>query len=302
MFKTIVVGVDGREGGRDALSLAARLARIGGGDLIAVRVLSLDYYFTRSGAPAFTAIAKRDAKRDLERELAEAAIEAELRVLDDASQTRALHRVAEEAAADLIVIGSTSHNPIGRVFIGDHAAGTLHGSPCPVAVAPHGLAGRERLEVERIGVGFDGGPEATQALAFAARLARDGGARLVIRFVVPSSIDAVALTAYDPDWLNRATHRASEVLARAVAGLDVEATGDLAVGSPVEELVDLSEAVDLLVVGSRGWGPVRRTLAGGTAVGLMRKARSPVLIVPRGAATGQPGERRLAATEPAVTT
>ena len=42
MFKTIVVGVDGRDGGRDALALAGRLALLAGGELLAVRVLPFD--------------------------------------------------------------------------------------------------------------------------------------------------------------------------------------------------------------------------------------------------------------------
>jgi nucleotide-binding universal stress UspA family protein len=64
----------------------------------------------------------------------------------------------------------------------------------------------------------------------------------------------------------------------------------VAVGTPVDELVELSRTVDLLVVGSRAWGPVRRTLMGSTAAKLMRKAHCPVLVLPRGAATGGPGE------------
>jgi nucleotide-binding universal stress UspA family protein len=43
MFKTIVVGVDGREGGRDAISLASRLALVAGGELVALRVIPFDY-------------------------------------------------------------------------------------------------------------------------------------------------------------------------------------------------------------------------------------------------------------------
>jgi hypothetical protein len=35
---------------------------------------------------------------------------------------------------------------------------------------------------------------------------------------------------------------------------------------------------------------VRRIVVGSTAASLIRKAHCPVLVVPRGAATGQPGE------------
>ena len=46
MFSTIVVGVDGRDGGRDAIALAARLAVPAGAEVIAVRVVP-----SRSSAP-----------------------------------------------------------------------------------------------------------------------------------------------------------------------------------------------------------------------------------------------------------
>jgi universal stress protein family protein len=58
----------------------------------------------------------------------------------------------------------------------------------------------------------------------------------------------------------------------------------------VDQLVELSATVDLLVLGSRAWGPVRRTVIGSTAAHLMRKSHCPLLVLPRGAATGQPGE------------
>src|SRR5690242_1497398 len=166
MFTTIVVGVDGREGGRDALALAGRLALLDGGELIAVRVLPFDYYVSRAGSPPYSSLAEQDAKAELAHELEEAGVTARIRVLGDNSPARALHRVAEESRADMIVVGSTHHSRTGRVFAGDDAAGTVHGSPCPVAIAPRGLAGREWQHVARIGVGYDSGPEAEQALRF----------------------------------------------------------------------------------------------------------------------------------------
>ena len=40
--------------------------------------------------------------------------------------------------------------------------------------------------------------------------------------------------------------------------------------------------VDVLVCGSRGYGPVRRVLLGGVAARLIRRAAAPVVVVPRG--------------------
>ena len=301
MFNTIVVGVDGREGGRDALALAGRLALLNGGELIAVRVLPFDYYVSRAGSPPYSSLAEQDAKSELEQTVEAAGLTATIRVLGDTSPARALHRVAEESDADMIVVGSTHHTAVGRVFAGDDAAGTVHGSPCPVAVAPRGLAGQDWPHVSRIGVGYDAGPEATQALAFAARLARDCDAAIAVRSVVASPIAEANLSAYDADWLERSRDVAQTQLTQALSELDVEATGDLAVGLAAEELVELSKDVDLLVLGSRGWGPVRRAMAGSTAAAVMRKAHAPVIVLPRGAATGQPGEGEIETAEPATT-
>ena len=291
MSKTIVVGVDGREGGRDALSLAGRLARMSGADLIALRVLPFDYYSTRAPSPSFAEVADEDARAELAEELARAGVHAHVRLQGDSSPARALHRVAEEQHAGLIVVGSTHRGRAGRVLAGDHATGTLHASPCPVVVAPRGFAEREWGPVTRIGVGFDGRPEARQALDVAVELAREWGATIEVLSVIGAPVAEVEAGVYDPEWLAQARADAEEELAAALRDVDVEASGGVFAGTAVEELTDLSAHVDLLVVGSRAWGPVRRILIGSTAAHLMREAHCPVLVVPRGVATGEPGEK-----------
>jgi hypothetical protein len=65
---------------------------------------------------------------------------------------------------------------------------------------------------------------------------------------------------------------------------DLDARSELLEGDPVETLAALDERdCDLLVCGSRGYDPVRRVLLGGVASRLMRRAATPVVIVPRGA-------------------
>jgi nucleotide-binding universal stress UspA family protein len=50
---------------------------------------------------------------------------------------------------------------------------------------------------------------------------------------------------------------------------------------PAASLLDLSAATDLLVIGSRRWGPLARLLLGGTGEALVHGAQCSVLIVPR---------------------
>ena len=76
-----------------------------------------------------------------------------------------------------------------------------------------------------------------------------------------------------------------EALDRALAGLPdgVQATGELLYGEVVDELSMVGErGADLLVCGSRGYGPVRRVLLGTVSSALVRQASVPVLVVPRG--------------------
>jgi nucleotide-binding universal stress UspA family protein len=58
-------------------------------------------------------------------------------------------------------------------------------------------------------------------------------------------------------------------------------TGVVTYGTPGEELVSLAKGVDLLIVGSRGYGPVRRLIHGSVSRYLVRHAPCPLLVLPR---------------------
>ena len=60
-------------------------------------------------------------------------------------------------------------------------------------------------------------------------------------------------------------------------------------GVPGKAIADACEGiVDLLVTGSRGYGPVQRALMGSVAEALMEGAPHPVLVLPRTAAAAVP--------------
>ena len=76
--------------------------------------------------------------------------------------------------------------------------------------------------------------------------------------------------------------RARDRLESAAKSLPREASGSsrLETGAPVVVLVDASRYLDLLVVGSRGYGPARRLLLGSVSGRLVREAHCPVLVTP----------------------
>jgi nucleotide-binding universal stress UspA family protein len=100
----------------------------------------------------------------------------------------------------------------------------------------------------------------------------------------------MAEAGYSTDWAHDLKAEREERLRRITDRIEGAAYGHAVVGTPVEELVALSERVGLVVVGSRAWGPLRRVLVGSTAAGLTRRAACPVIVLPRGAVAAQGDE------------
>jgi nucleotide-binding universal stress UspA family protein len=125
-------------------------------------------------------------------------------------------------------------------------------------------------------VGIDGSPAATQALTRAIELAQATGASLAFVCVTrPHRQEAAARRASESD---RRTAELAAIVARAVG---VPATTHSASGAPADALARLADELDadLIVVGSRGLGSVRGAVLGSVALALLRRARTPVLVV-----------------------
>jgi nucleotide-binding universal stress UspA family protein len=81
--------------------------------------------------------------------------------------------------------------------------------------------------------------------------------------------------------------RGGSVAARRLAELgdDVTIEVDAFVGDPADIVIDLSERLDLLICGSRGYGPLRAVMLGSVTRRVVAKAHCPVVVVPRGVET-----------------
>jgi nucleotide-binding universal stress UspA family protein len=201
-----------------------------------------------------------------------------------------LHRHAEQHGCDVIVVGSSHRSALGRVWPGSATDRTLHGAPCAVAVAPPGYARRD-ARLRRIGVGFDGSPEARVAVREAERLAAAAHATLVLVSVV--DVNVMLPVAFD--WVSYVQELhgiAGAQLAAAADSVaeDVEVEQCKIEGRAVEELTDLKPELDLLVLGSRGYGPVRRVMLGGVSSRVVRRASCPVLVLTRSAPSAASSE------------
>ena len=165
----------------------------------------------------------------------------------------------------------------------------LHGASVRGRGRPRPLA--PRIELRRIGVGIDDTPESALALLMARELARPTGARLSLRAVVDETVPGWVGLSVTPSYvdalrssLEERRAAAQELLARRSQACEgVTADGAVVVGHPAGELVLASEGLDLLVLGSRRWGPVRRLALGSTSERVIRHAACPVLVPPAGA-------------------
>lgn len=292
MYRKLLVGYDGSEGSLDALALSGFLAA-SGGRLIAAHVytympgyvLDYDEYFEELARRAEQVLANCGSDRHVQFEIVS---------LFAGSAAKGLHGLAESESADLIVLGSSRHGPVGRVLAGSVGQRLLHGAPCAIAVAPRDYRTATNRAIRRIGIAFNGSPEAEVALSVVGQLALELEAEVeVIGICEPVSpiyfggmgppvlAPVEEIMGRQRAWLEQEVARGVEALPPAV-----KVTGRVLWGKPFEEFrTEATEALDLLVIGSRGYGPLRRVFLGGLAAELMRSAPCPLLVLPRGAKT-----------------
>jgi nucleotide-binding universal stress UspA family protein len=283
MYRKILVGYDDSDESKDALALGSQLADATGADLVAAGVFPFDPMWGGEDSRL------RDADEEFARRIEEAAksVGAEPEAVPSGSPAHGLHELAEEIGADLILVGSAHHGRVGQIFAGSTGVSLLHGSPCAVGIAPRGYRERSGEDVDQIAVGFDGSVEAGQALVAASALATATGASLKLVSVAVPPPRGAGKGGAGP-WHALVEEIEEQVRANLAEarksipdGVDVEAS--LVTGDPVEALATTGAAPrTLLLVGSRGYGPVRRVLLGSVSTQLVRSAPCPLIVAPRG--------------------
>jgi nucleotide-binding universal stress UspA family protein len=282
VFSKIVVGFDESEGSKDALAYAGQLAERFDSEVIVVTAIPSPIggsFAPALPADAFTRLQEQAVSAA---EQAAAEIGGRAEVVESLSPARGVEQLAEDIGADLIVIGCSKAEP-GRVRAGRQARHMMHGASCAVLMAPVGHADSGTYP-ERIGVAVNGSAESAHAVVTAAVLA-EGGTLSVISV-------ATDFAEYWGHW--GATFALSDLAeaARDVARTDVEeamamlpvtatSEGIVLEGSAAIELKGKSRDLDLLCLGSRRFGPVRRVLLGSVTSELVGDVGCAVLVSPR---------------------
>lgn len=192
--------------------------------------------------------------------------------------------VAGEKAADLIVIGSRSHNLVHAVFLGSVAREVIRKTRVPlllewIAPTPEGTAARCRAvcaePLRHVLLATDFSRHASAAERVAVALAPMAATTDCVNVMSAAARFAI------PAWPVMARAALAEVRARIdAAGGTGEAL--LVEGEAAQEISELARERDcsLIVVGKHGQGWIESMIIGSTAARLCETAGRPVLMVP----------------------
>ncbi len=280
VFERIVVGYAGDRPGRDAVVLAAALASPSRAQVC----VAFPYQ------PLFAAVPGDIAEERIHSEV-DALLgddhplqKARYRSSSASWPIHALHELALEEDAGLIVFGAARER-LGRRHPGLMER-MVHGAPCAVAVAPDGYVDRPSCALLRVGVGFADTDEGRAALSLARELARrtGGDTRVIAGSGLSPTLSTYAplspvLPAVEEEMYSEMKSSVQRVADELDHGKSLQL--DVRRGDPNRVLAEASRSLDLLVLGSRGYGPLRHALLGSVSAEVMRSAHCPVLVLPR---------------------
>lgn len=278
MPDVILTGFDGSPASRAAVTLARTLARPSGARVVAATGYEVPTPVYVPIAPLLVTGAELDegARHGAALTLAELQVDGVERELHPGGPAAALCVLAEREEADLIVVGATHRSGLGRILPGSVAEQLIGGAPCAIAVAPQ----EHEVDVIRsVAVAYDGRRESVAALEHARDLALAHGATLRVLAVclTPPPTPGEPVVSGYREKLER---RVADVVA--ALPQELQATGEVLGGTPADALqLACRDGVDLLVTGSRGYGPLRGAFVGSVARELVDHAPCPVLVVPR---------------------
>lgn len=281
----IAVGVDGSAASRVAVDWAARDA--------AIRNVSLTLVHVADGAvapwsrtPLPTGFGKWQQERGHK------FIDDAISVAKEATNRTGLVEVRTETYysavvptfvdiskdVEMIVVGSRGQGAFGSL-LGSVSAGLVQHAHCPVAVIHDEDPLMSHPAEAPVLVGIDGSPVSE----LATEIAFDEASRRHVELIALHAwSDSGVLDFPGMDWLTMKSSE-DEVLAERLAGWqerypDVKVHRCIVCDRPARQLIERSEAAQLVVVGSRGRGGFAGMLLGSVSSAVVQSARMPVIV------------------------
>jgi nucleotide-binding universal stress UspA family protein len=262
-LRHIVAATDESDAGRQAIWTARALAARAGARVTVLRVVPLD-----------------DCDAPLAIEQLRRWAEADLPALDPAPEVAyalacglpgiEIGRFAEQAHADLVVLGRKQRSRMARLLLGDTGDAVARRSRVSCLFVPPRSA-----SIRKLLVALEGSERGSMVLRVADRLARQVGAELRLVTVEP-------VYAGEPAQLAAATADGRSARARSLAYRTLGREIEVRRGEPAEQILEAIHEFgpDVLVLGCHRGGPAGLIECGSTARRLIHTAPCAVLTVP----------------------
>jgi nucleotide-binding universal stress UspA family protein len=288
MAGRVVIGYDGSEASEDAVAFGLTWCRSTGDVPVVATVYPEEHPLGAGHVDVEWAAYVREQAESIQ-DKARAAVGdgAIYRNLASTSAAHGLADLAEDVEAAVVIVGTTQETGLTRALLGSSTERLLHGATAPVTVVPSGWRQSALDRISSIGVAYVDTRDGREALRMAVRVAQRIPARLTLYSVLGQSSERYSYLVGRADEqavVDKARDSFGKALEFAAAGVppELEPRTVLLEGAVVESLAGLGpDNVDMLVCGSRGYGPARRVLLGGVSSRLIRRARLPVAVVPR---------------------
>jgi nucleotide-binding universal stress UspA family protein len=290
----VVIGYDGSEASEDAVAFGLTWSRSTGDVPIVATVYPEEHPFglgVRRVDIDWVTYVGEQAEIIQDKVRAAVGDAALYRNIASTSASHGLTDLAEDVEAVLVIVGTTQESGLTRALLGSTTERLLYGATAPVMVVPPGWRQSAPDRISSIGVAYVDTREGREALRMAVRAAQRIPARLTLYSVLDQLSEGYSYLVGRTDeqaFLDRMRDSFGKALDLAATGVPPELMPRtvLLEGAAVESLAGLGQDdVDLIVCGSRGYGPARRVLLGGVSSRLIRRAKLPVAVVPRATTT-----------------
>ena len=273
-FNKVLVGVDFSPAENALLSCLPELKRWGTETLVLAHMLPVGYTSISSYGHEADYLKELEEKAE---PLRQAGLTVETLVRDSSHPAKGFAALAGELGADMMLVGSRSHNFVHKLFLGSFATEVVQHAKLPVLIERIEKSAQQTVEaceavcrqnLDKVLLATDLSREAVAAEKAAIALSEKAG-------------QINLLTVAGEDLSEEAARDHLEALKKRLSASGREGEILIAEGVPSAAIIQKArDGYTLIIMGKHGNGGHAETLVGSTAEKVCRDSGRPVLVVP----------------------